>query len=93
MADEFAKGLAVLMGGGLAWLTLAGWYRTPSFEGEGIQLVAPAATPQTIYGEIGVTLMDVLAWFAVIGALTFWVLIPAYEEARVLLSDRRAGSD
>ncbi|PSP33437.1 hypothetical protein BRC64_03595 [Halobacteriales archaeon QH_10_67_22] len=88
MADEFAKGLAILMGGGLAWLTLAGWYRTPSFEGSGVQLVAPVETPATIYGEIGIALMDVLAWFSVIGALTFWVVIPAVEELRSALDER-----
>lgn len=88
MADEFAKGLAVFSGAGLAWLTLAGWYRTPSFEGEGVQLVAPAPEPSTIYGQIGIVLMDVMAWFAVIGALTFWVVIPAVEEARKAYAER-----
>ncbi|PSQ00255.1 hypothetical protein BRC92_12830 [Halobacteriales archaeon QS_4_69_31] len=88
MADEFAKGLAIFMGGGLAWLTLAGWYRTPSFEGSGVQLVAPAETPSTIYGEIGVVLMDIMAWFAVIGALTFWVVIPAIDEIRTVMDER-----
>jgi hypothetical protein len=88
MADEFAKGLAIFMGGGLAWLTLAGWYRTPSFEGSGVQLVAPAETPSTIYGEIGVVLMDIMAWFAVIGALTFWVVIPAVDEIRTVMDER-----
>ena len=93
MADEFAKGLAVFMGAGLAWLTLAGWYRTPEFEGDGVQLVAPAETPQTVYGELGVALMDVMAWFAVIGALTFWVVIPAFDEARDVVSKWRADSE
>ena len=32
MADEFIKGLALFCGAGLAWMVLAGWYRTPSFE-------------------------------------------------------------
>jgi hypothetical protein len=88
MADEFAKGLAIFMGGGLAWLTLAGWYRTPSFEGSGVQLVAPAPEANTIYDEIGIALMDVFAWFAVLGALTFWVVIPAVDEAREVWSER-----
>jgi len=88
MADEFAKGLAIFMGAGLAWLTLAGWYRTPSFEGSGVQLVAEAEAPSTIYGTIGVVLMDVMAWFAVIGALTFWVVIPLLEQGRATLDER-----
>ena len=88
MADEFAKGLAIFMGAGLAWLTLAGWYRTPSFEGSGVQLVAEAPEPSTIYGTIGIVLMDVMAWFAVIGALTFWVVIPLFEQARASSEER-----
>jgi len=89
MADEFAKGLTILMGGGLAWLTLAGWYRTPSFEGSGIQLVAPVEMSNpTVYDQIGIALMDVMAWFAVIGALTFWVVIPAFDELQSVLDER-----
>lgn len=88
MADEFAKGLAIFMGAGLAWLTLAGWYRTPSFEGSGVQLVAEAPEATSIYGTIGIVLMDVMAWFAVIGALTFWVAIPLLEQTRTVLDER-----
>lgn len=81
MADEFAKGLAILMTAGLGWMTLAGWYRTPSFEGA--QLSGPVQLENpTIYDQIGVFLMDSLLWFALLGALTFWVLIPALEELR-----------
>lgn len=88
MADEFAKGLGILTGAGLAWITLAGWYRTPSFEGA--QLVGPRPTEGlTIYDQIGLYLMDAMFWFAVLGALTFWVVIPAIEEARAALADRR----
>lgn len=86
MADEFIKGLGILTGAGLAWMTLAGWYRTPSFEGK--QLLAPPPTPETIYDQIGVVLMDVMFWVAVIGALTFWVVIPAVEQARDALDER-----
>ncbi|MFB6139546.1 MAG: hypothetical protein ABEJ26_03825 [Halosimplex sp.] len=89
MADEFAKGLAILSGAGMAWLTLAGWYRTPSFEGSGVQLVAPLElSSPTVYDQIGIALMDVMAWFAIIGALTFWVLIPAVEQARDAYANR-----
>ncbi|ERH06655.1 MAG: hypothetical protein J07HN4v3_02278 [Halonotius sp. J07HN4] len=31
MADEFMKGFGILTGAGLLWMTLAGWYQTPSF--------------------------------------------------------------
>jgi len=89
MADEFAKGLAILAGAGMAWLTLAGWYRTPSFEGDGVQLIAPVElSDPTIYDQIGIALMDVMAWFAVIGVLTFWVVIPAVEQAREAYAER-----
>jgi hypothetical protein len=32
--------------------------------------------------------MDVMAWFAVIGALTFWVVIPAVEQLRDSYAER-----
>jgi len=89
MADEFAKGLAIFSGAGMVWLTIAGWYRTPSFEGEGVQLVAPVTVEDpSIYDTIAVLLMDVTAWFALIGALTFWVVIPGVEELRDSLAER-----
>jgi len=89
MADEFAKGLAIFSGAGMVWLTIAGWYRTPSFEGEGVQLIAPVQVDDpTIYDTIAILLMDVTAWFAVIGALAFWVAIPAIEELRESYAER-----
>ncbi|MEF8791884.1 MAG: hypothetical protein V5A61_17275 [Haloarculaceae archaeon] len=84
MADEFIKGLGVLVTAGLGWMTLAGWYRTPGFEDT--QLIAPPElSDPTIYDQIALLTMDVLFWFAVIGALTFWVVIPAVREARKAL--------
>jgi hypothetical protein len=81
MADEFIKGLGVLVTAGLGWLTLAGWYRTPGFEDT--QLIAPPEiSDPTIYDQIALLTMDVLFWFAILGALTFWVVIPAFREAR-----------
>jgi hypothetical protein len=92
MADEFAKGLFVFTGGLLAWLVLSGWYTTESFE-EG-QLVADVQVSQIdLYGTIALTLREALFWFAIVGALTFWVLIPAAREARNAWADRRSGSD
>ena len=82
MADEFAKGFAILVAGGLGWMTLAGWYRTPSFESRRQLVQEVAVENPTIYDQIGIFLMDALLWFAILGALTFWVLIPAIERAR-----------
>lgn len=80
MADEFVKGFGILVTAGLGWMTLAGWYNTPGFEDT--QLIAPDPTVNTIYGEIALVVKDALFWFAILGALTFWVIIPAYRVAR-----------
>jgi len=89
MADEFIKGLTALLVGGLGWMSLAGWYRTPSFEGA--QLIGPVPTENlTIYDQLGLFLMDAFFWFAVIGALTFWVVVPAVDELRDYLDERSA---
>lgn len=89
MADEFAKGLGILTVAGLGWMTLAGWYRTPSFEGQ--QLSAPVSesvSSPTFYDQIGIVLMEGLFWFAILGALTFWVVVPALNELRATLDER-----
>lgn len=92
MADEFAKGLFVLTGGLLAWMVLSGWYTTESFE-EG-QLIAEVTVSQIdLYGTIALTLREALFWFAIVGALTFWVLIPAGHEARAAWANRRSNSE
>ncbi|WP_226012529.1 DUF7314 family protein [Halomicrobium salinisoli] len=89
MADEFMKGLSALIVGGLGWMTLAGWYRTHHFEGR--QLTAEITIEEpTVYDQIGFFLMDAFFWFAIIGALTFWVLLPALEEARDAWAARRS---
>lgn len=85
MADEFAKGLGIFTAAGLGWMTLAGWYRTPEFEGK--QLTAAVEGSLTFYDQIGVLLMEGLFWFAILGALTFWVVIPALNEARAALDE------
>ncbi|SDX54885.1 DUF7314 family protein [Halobellus clavatus] len=89
MADEFVKGLGIFTGGGLAWMVLAGWYRTPSFESSQ-QLVAPISIGDsaTMFDSLGVLLMDALFWFTVIGALTFWVGIPLIRQAREAIEER-----
>jgi hypothetical protein len=87
MADEFAKGLGILVTAGMGWMTLAGWYRTPSFEGAQLTGAVELENP-TVYDQIGVFLMDALFWFAILGALTFWILIPLLEELRAAWADR-----
>lgn len=80
MADEFIKGFGILVTAGLGWMTMAGWYNTPGFEET--QLIAEDPTVNTIYGEVALVMKDALFWLALLGALTFWVLIPAYRVAR-----------
>lgn len=87
MSDEFVKGLAILTTAGLGWMVLAGWYRTPGFEEA--QLTGAVPESLTVYDQIGVVLMAGLFWFAVIGTLTFWVIIPAVNEARAALEDEQ----
>lgn len=86
MADEFAKGLGVLSGAGLIWLSLAGNYRTPSFAGP--QLTAPVPENLTAFQEIGVLVMNATFWFMVLGTIAFWLVIPAARAGREYLAER-----
>lgn len=86
MADEFIKGFTLFTLGGLGWITFGGWYRTPSYY-EVSQLVNPAEGVNTAYGEVGLLAGDALFWLMVLGALTFWVLIPVSRELREVLND------
>ena len=89
MADEFIKGLGILTGAGLAWMVLASWYRTSGF-GATDQLVgAVTVEAGNLYNGFGVTLMNALFWFALLGALMFWVLIPGYRQLRAAMDDRQ----
>ncbi len=90
MADEFIKGFAALMVGGLGWMTIAGWYKTPSFEGA--QLIGEAPPPEslTMFDSIALLLGDAFFWFAIFGALTFWVVIPLVSEIQEYLDERSA---
>jgi hypothetical protein len=83
MADEFMKGLGLFTGAGLLWMVLAGWYRTPSFESPR-QLIGapPAMSSVSVFDQIGIFLNDVFFWMAIVGPLTFWVLVPAIRQAR-----------
>jgi hypothetical protein len=85
MSDEFIKGFGILTIAGLGWMTIAGWFNTPGFEDT--QLIAPDPTNVDVYAQLAITLKNALFWFAILGALTFWVIIPAIEEARELRAD------
>ncbi|ELZ27295.1 hypothetical protein C474_18154 [Halogeometricum pallidum JCM 14848] len=89
MADEFIKGLGIVTAAGLGWLVLAGWYRTSSFESSR-QLIESASSGGSLFDAMGIALMDGLLYFALIGMLTFWVLIPAGRQARSAIRDRRS---
>jgi hypothetical protein len=90
MSDEFAKGLVVLCGGLFGWMVFSGWYTTEGFEST--QLIAEPPTDPAIYGNIALTLREALFWFAIFGAITFWVLIPAGRQARAAWRDRRSSN-
>lgn len=91
MADEFIKGFGILTGAGLVWMVLAGWYQTPSFFMTN-QLIAPPPEPGNVFDAISIFLIDIFLWTAILGALTFWILIPAGREAAAALESRRESS-
>lgn len=80
MADEFAKGLTILTGGGLLWMVLSGWYTTPGFESA--QLWGSIPDNLDTYGQAAIVLREALAWFIILGVLAFWVVIPAFQQLR-----------
>lgn len=79
MADEFVKGFGTLSGAGLVWLVLAGWYRTPSFDGA--QLTAPVPSSLGVFDQLAVALMGVAFWATILGTVAFWIVIPLGREA------------
>lgn len=91
MADEFIKGLGVFTSAGLIWFTVSAWFNTPSFEET--QLIAPSPDDVGLYSDVLIGLRDVAFWFAILGALTFWVAIPAAREGRRVYEDRRRNAD
>jgi hypothetical protein len=86
MADEFAKGLGILVTAGFGWLVIAGWYNTPDFETQ-LSAANPSAEALGTYGQLAVVLKDALFWFAILGAITFWIVIPAVEQARTAFGE------
>ncbi|UPV74918.1 hypothetical protein M0R89_02350 [Halorussus limi] len=83
MADEFIKGLGVATVGGLGSMVIAGWYNTPTFAArQEPQLLAPDPTNVGAYGQFALVLKDALFWFALVGVLVFWVIVPAVHQLR-----------
>ena len=91
MADEFMKGFGILMGSGLLWCTIASWFNTPGFEDT--QLIAPNPDDVGLYADVLIVVKDIAFWFAILGALTFWVLIPAAREGRRAYEDRQKNAE
>lgn len=80
MADEFAKGFSVLTVAWLGWMILSAWYNTGSFESTE-QLIEAGPSNPDFYGQIALVAREALFWFAIVGAVTFWVIIPAIKQA------------
>lgn len=89
MSDEFIKGLSILLGGLFGWMVFSGWYATDTFDSKK-QLIEEVPSDPEIYGNIALTLREALFWFAIFGALTFWVIIPAARQARAAWSERQS---
>ena len=87
MADEFAKGFGIFVTAGLGWMTLAGWYKTPSFE-SGQLISSPVLENPTVYDSIALFLMDGLFWFAILGPLAFWLVVPMIARGREAWAER-----
>lgn len=80
MADEFAKGLGILTGGGLIWMAISAWLTTAGFEGTQL-IAAPPSDPGT-YGELALLIRDVTSGFIIFGVLAFWILIPSIRQVQ-----------
>lgn len=91
MADEFMKGLGILTGAGMFWFVVSAQMNTPSFEGT--QLIASDPEEVGLYADLLLSIKDVAFWFAILGALTFWFLIPAFREGRRAYESRRQNAE
>jgi hypothetical protein len=66
-------------------MILAGWFNTPSFDS--VQLLSPNPENVGALGSLALVLKDALFWFAILGALTFWVILPLIEQTREALAE------
>lgn len=80
MGDEFAKGFGILTAAGLGWMILSGWYTTPGFADT--QLIGEPPANLDTFGELALVTREALFWFAILGALTFWVILPGIRQLR-----------
>ncbi|MFB6201178.1 MAG: hypothetical protein ABEI98_04125 [Halorhabdus sp.] len=87
MADEFMKGLAVFVTGSLGWMVVAGWFKTPSFQGK--QLIGQYPENPDVLSQLAIYLGEGLFYFAIFGALAFWVVVPAINQARDAYAGRK----
>jgi hypothetical protein len=51
--------------------------------------VSPNPAEADLFNALAIGLMDVLLWFAILGPLAFWLVLPAVREAREALENRR----
>ena len=86
MADEFAKGFAILTGGGMVWMAISAWLTTESFQGT--QLIAPPPEDVGTYGELALLVRDVTTWFIVFGVIAFWIVIPSIRQVKEYRAER-----
>lgn len=91
MSDEFMKGFGILTSAGLFWFIVSAWFNTESFGGT--QLIAPNPDDVGLYADILIGAKDIAFWFAILGALTFWFVIPAVREGRRAYEDRQQSAD
>lgn len=91
MSDEFIKGFGILTTAGLFWFIVSAWFNTESFGGT--QLIAPNPDDVGLYAQILIGIKDVAFWFAILGALTFWVVIPAVREGRRAYEARQENAE
>lgn len=85
MADEFIKGLTVVTAAGLGWVTLSGWFTTPSFEET--QLIGGLSVENPdVYAQMALVVREAMFWFAILGMLAFWVVIPGIRQFREAMS-------
>lgn len=87
MADEFMKGFTIFVTAGLGWMVVAGWYKTPSFQGA--QLLGEYPESPDVFSQIAIVLGEGLFYFAIFGALAFWFVVPAINEAHEAYSRRQ----
>lgn len=91
MSDEFIKGLGLLTGAGLIWISISAWFNTEGVEGT--QLIAPNPDDVGLYADVLISIKDIALWAAILGALTFWFVIPAAREGRRAYERRRGNAE